>query len=313
MASGYIPRGMIPANLLPFHEDYTIDEAGLRRHLEWLVTTPGVTAVTTNGHAAEVAALNRTERQQCLDLTVSAVAGRIKVIAGIYADGTEQACEYARDSQRGGADALLIFPPVLFNDGANLRPEMALRHYAAISDAVDLPLIAFRYPKHYGSHFSPETLVKLTEVSNVVAVKDWSLDIVAYEEGLRALRATGKPISILSSFSAALLPSLVLGADGILSGAGSVIADLQAELFSLVQKGDLTGAQQLYERIFPITQAFYRAPFLDMHNRMKETLVMLGRLDKCIVRGPLQPISEPEKAQLRSALQRAKLLPDSAQ
>lgn len=310
MSSGYIPRGTIPANLCPFTPDYQIDEPELRRHLEWLATTPGVTAVTTNGHAAEVSALNRAERQKVLDITVDAVAGRVKVVTGIFADGTAQAVEYARDARSGGADALLVFPPATFEQGSRLRPEMALRHHAAISDAVDLPIIAFAYPKVSGSNYSPETLVKLTDAANVVAVKDWSMDILAFEDNLRALRATGKPISILSSFSASLLPSLVLGADGILSGNGTVIADLQAQLLALVQSGDLFGAQRLYERLYPMTQVFYKGPILDMHNRMKEALVMLGRLERAVVRPPLLPISEADRAEIRAALVKGQLLPE---
>ena len=95
---------------------------------------------------------------------------------------------------------------------------------------------------------------------------------------------------------------------GLLSGAGSVIADLQVELFNAMQRNDLALAQTINDRIYPLAQAFYRAPFLDMHNRMKECLVLLGRLDEAVVRPPLQKLKETEISFLEEALVDAGLL-----
>ena len=95
---------------------------------------------------------------------------------------------------------------------------------------------------------------------------------------------------------------------GLLSGAGSVIADLQVELFNAMQRNDLASARTINDRIYPLAQAFYRAPFLDMHNRMKECLVLLGRLDEAVVRPPLQKLKETEISFLEEALVDAGLL-----
>ena len=103
-------------------------------------------------------------------------------------------------------------------------------------------------------------------------MKDWSNDIVSYEKNLRALRATGRPVAMLSSFTMSLMASFLLGADGCISGMGSVTADLQAELFAAVGKGDLDGAHG-QRRLAPLVHVFYAPPFVDMHNRMKEALV----------------------------------------
>ena len=95
---------------------------------------------------------------------------------------------------------------------------------------------------------------------------------------------------------------------GLLSEAGSVIADLQVELFNAMQRNDLALARTVNDRIYPLAQAFYRAPFLDMHNRMKECLVLLGRLDEAVVRPPLQKLDETEISYLEEALVDAGLL-----
>lgn len=108
------------------------------------------------------------------------------------------------------------------------------------------------------------------------------------------------------------MSSLVMGANGLLSGAGSVVADLQVALFAAVTAKDLGAAQRINDRIYPLQQAFYAPPFLDMHNRMKECLVMLGRLQRAVVRPPLMKLSAAELARLRQALETARIYPDGA-
>ena len=300
--------GIIPANLLPFKPDYSIDEADYRRHLRWLADVPGVTGITANGHAAEVSSLSREERRRALAVALDEVGSRVPLIAGVYSDGTFEAVELARDAKAEGASGLLIFPPTLFMWGAQLRPEMAYGHFARIAEAVDLPLVVFQYPPASGIGYAPETLMRLTEIPQVVAVKEWSNEIVAFERNLRAIRATGRPVAVLSSFTMSLFASFVLGADGAISGMGSVAADLQAELFAHVQRGDIEAARKINDRLDPLVRVFYAPPFVDMHNRMKEALALLGRISRAVVRPPLQPVSEVEREQIRVAVSRAGLL-----
>ncbi len=132
--------GIIPANLLPFMPDYSIDAVNYRRHLRWLADVPGVTALTVNGHAAEVSSLQRDERRRALALGLDEVGSRLPLITGIYTDNTLEAIALARDAKAEGASGLLVFPPTLFMWGAQLRPEMPYRHFAMIAEAVDIPL-----------------------------------------------------------------------------------------------------------------------------------------------------------------------------
>jgi 4-hydroxy-tetrahydrodipicolinate synthase len=108
------------------------------------------------------------------------------------------------------------------------------------------------------------------------------------------------------------LSSLVLGCNGLLSGSGSVIADLQARLFRAVQGNDLAEAKCLNDRIEPLMRVFYADPFVDMHNRMKEALVLLGRLPRAYVRPPLVKIGRPEIVRIRDGLIAAGLLAKDA-
>jgi 4-hydroxy-tetrahydrodipicolinate synthase len=299
--------GVIPANILPLDDDLQIDERAYRAHLETLVSIEGVTAVTSNGHAAEVSSLDRDERRRALAIAVETVAGRVPVISGVFAENCRDAAILARDAEAEGADGLLVFPPSILAYGA---PEgTAYRQFAAIADVVDLPLVVFEYPAWSGLQHDVDTLLRICEVPTVAAVKEWSLDMRVHERNLAAIRSVGRPISMLTSFSTNLLPALVSGADGILSGHGSVIAELQVALFTAVQEQRLADAQALYERIQVLTAVVYKAPMSNMYSRMKEHLVMLGHDLHPAVRPPMVEVSEEERRELHQALVDAELLP----
>ena len=268
----------------------------------------GVTAVTVNGHASEVHACDFDEQTRILATSLEEVGDKVPLINGIYADGSMEAAKLAAMAAKEGASALLVFPPNSMQMGGQLRPEMAIEHYKRIAGATDLPIIAFQYPMAGGLGYTFETLLKLFDaVPTIKAIKDWSNDAMLHEKHIRTFQALPRPITVLTTHSSWLMASLTMGANGLLSGAGSVIADLQVALFRAVKAGDLTLAQAINDRIYPLAQAFYAPPFLDMHNRMKEALVLLGRVDKAVVRPPLMKISADERARLQGALQAGKI------
>ncbi|MGY1631828.1 dihydrodipicolinate synthase family protein [Geodermatophilus sp. SYSU D01186] len=301
-------RGVIPAHLLPFTSDLEIDEPNLRRHLRALLDLDGIGGITTNAHASEVATLTADEQRRLLEIVLEEAGGDVPVISGVYQDGSMKAARIAVEAERSGADALLVFPSTVFEGGSQLRPEMVFAHYAEIASATALPIIAFAYPATSGLRLTTDTLVRIcSEIDNVVAVKEWSNDIVVYERNLRALKSLDKDVAVLSSFSRSLLTSLVLGADGILSGHGSIVADLHVELWRAVEKQDLTEARRVWDRIQPLAELCYDAPILDMHNRMKVVLATLGRIDAPHVRPPLQPIRDVEVARIEFVVAQAGL------
>jgi 4-hydroxy-tetrahydrodipicolinate synthase len=305
--SSYQPEGVIPAVLLPFFDDFSIDEASYRAHIRDVASVRGVTAITTNAHASEVASCTFDEQRRILDITVEEMAGRTHVVQGIYAEGSFEAQRIAKMAHAGGASALLVFPSGIYTFGQ--RPEMAVEHFRRIAEVTDLPLIAFQYPLSGGQGYPLPTLLKIIEqVPTVRAIKDWSANPQLHERQVRVLQSLARPVNVLTTHSAWLFNSLVLGCKGLLSGSGSVIANLQAQLFRAVQAGDLALARQISDRIFPTAEVFYSEPWVDMHNRMKEALVMLGKLPRAVVRPPLMKLPQPELDRIRRALQLAGLL-----
>jgi 4-hydroxy-tetrahydrodipicolinate synthase len=303
----YQPHGVIPAVLLPFHEDLSIDEVSYRSHLRDVAGVQGISAITTNAHSTEVASCTFEEQQRVLAITQEEIGDRTPIINGIYTDGTLEAQRLARMAHDGGASALLVFPSSIYTMGQ--RPEMVIEHFKKIADVTDLPLIAFQYSLSGGQGYPLSTLLRLCdEVPTVAAIKDWSGTPVWVDRQVRALQSRARPVNVLSTHSAWLFASLVLGCNGLLSGSGSVIADLQAQLFQAVRANDLTQARRLHDRITPTAEVFYADPFVDMHNRMKEALVMLGKLPRAVVRPPLMKIGDAERARIRQALVMAGLL-----
>jgi 4-hydroxy-tetrahydrodipicolinate synthase len=180
---------------------------------------------------------------------------------------------------------------------------MIIDHYKRIAEVTDLPLIIFQFPVNTPLTYSHDVLARLIEqVPTVRAIKDGCGDPVRHELTVRELQSDKRPFHVLSTHSAWLLSSLVTGCNGLLSGAGSTIADLQVALFEAVKSNDLAEAKTVAARIYPVTHAFYGAPGVDMHNRMKEAQVILGRLPNAAVRPPLQKLDSSEIERIRRAL-----------
>lgn len=302
--TSYVPHGVIPATLLALNADYSIDEAETRRHLRDVAATDGLSAITVNGHASEVHACTVEEQKRILAVSAAEIGDRLPLISGVYADGSHEAARLARMAAAEGASALLVFPPWTLSMGGHLRPEMAVAHYSAVAEATDLPIICFAYPEQQNVHYPFDTLLKLFEaVPSIRAIKDWSNNPMLHEKHIRTFQKLPRPVNVLTTHSAWLMGSLVLGCNGLLSGAGSVIPDLQVALWRAVQANDLATAKTVNDRIYPLAQAFYAPPFLDMHNRMKEVLVLLGRQERAVVRPPLMKLPEAEIATLRRAIE----------
>ena len=303
----YLPQGVIPAALLPFHEDLSIDAASYRSHLRDMASVEGISAITINAHASEVASCSFDEQKYVLELTQDEIGARVPIVNGVYAEGSLEAARLAKMAHDGGASALLVFPSGVYTFGQ--RPEMAIDHFRRIAEATDLPLILFQYPLAGGQGYPLATLLKIVEaVPTVRAIKDWSANPQLHERQIRVLQSRTPPVVVLTTHSAWLLSSLVLGCNGLLSGSGAVIADLQAQLFRAVQANDLATARKLNDRIWPTAEVFYTEPWVDMHNRMKEALVLLGKLPRAVVRPPLMKLTPAEIERIRQALLAAGLL-----
>src|SRR6201996_7377810 len=113
----FVPHGVIPAVLLPFQEDFSIDEPGFRTHLRDVAAVQGLSAITINAHSTEVASCTQDEQRRVMEITGEEVGDRLPIIHGVWADGSLQAARIAKRAEAGGASALLVFPPGPFTLG----------------------------------------------------------------------------------------------------------------------------------------------------------------------------------------------------
>ena len=254
--------GIIPPLVTPFApgtED--LDEEALRAELRYLLAT-GVHGVTLCGSTGEGHTLSLEETVRCAEIAVEEAGGRVPVVIGIIRDSTREVIRYGQALERvHGVDALQITPVhYLFNPG----PEGTYAYYRDIAQAVGLPMVIYNVVPW--NTISPETLLWLSEIPEVIAVKQSGGDIHKLAELLRANRGR---LQVLSAVDDLLYPSFVLGAAGAIAAILTIVPDLSVALWNACQQGDHATARDLHERIQPIWTAV-NAP--DMTARVKTAI-----------------------------------------
>ena len=210
------------------------------------------------------------------------VGDRLPVVNGIYADGSLEAARLARMAARGRCGLPAGVPAQPHGDGRPAAAGDGARPFPTIAAATDLPIILFQYPLASGLGYPFETLLRLVEeVPPIRAIKDWCADPELHERHIRTLQCLPRPVTVL-------IDPQRLAAE--LAGAWAATACCPAPAASSPtcrwrcsrRSGPRISprAQAINERMYPLQQAFYAPPFLDMHNRMKEALVLLGRLPR---------------------------------
>jgi len=306
----FSPSGVMPAALMPLTADLAIDQAGYRSHLRDLAGIRGLTGIVVNGHAAEVHGLALEEQTWGIETACEEVGDQIHVIAGIYAESTRVACQMAKRAAGAGVHALLIFPPNSLMFGGNARGDLGIRFVQEVSAATTLPVVLFQYPLSTALCYSIDTLVYLCEeVGNLVAIKDLGSEPRAHERTILTLHGLSRPVNVLTSQSQWLGGSLSLGARGIISGAGSVIADRQRALFEAfsAETPSLILQRQLLAEMSLLVEAFYSNPYVDWQARMKKALHHFGRIGSAEVLPPLQTIPEADWKRIVGLLTKANL------
>ena len=286
-------RSVIPAALTPLDENLGLDLPDFRRHIAALAAVPGVTAIMVNGAAGHDNTLTRDERRRLVAEAVAAAGPRVAIMAALRETKDDPTlAPFARDAEAEGAHALVVMPPANKADEAWDHARIRFDHALSAST---LPVAI------YQTGYDTETLTKLAALPPVFAIKEGNGSPAVFERNMRSVRALGRNVAIWTTHSSWLLSDLALGADGLLSGMGSVAADLQVALAEAVWRSDLAAARMVNDRLFPLTQAFYR-PGQDAHSRMKYALKKLGRIKHDLVRPPRKPIDDADRAVIDRAL-----------
>ena len=299
--------GYIAAPVLPMRDDGAIDLDTMDAYVRW-IAEDGPKAIVVNSSAGEGELLYPEERAQVLERVVRAVGSRLPVVAGVISEFTEDAVAQARSASRAGAAGLLVFPPRAFG-GEGLPARTAVDYHRAIIEASGLPVILFHRPAQFGGVVYPaETLRLLAGLEGVVGLKDASFDATRFLQIVRVNRTFPRPLAILTGNDTFIYESYLLGADGALLGMGATATAPQIAMLDAVRRGDLAAGASLRDRLDPLCLAIYAPPLRNYRVRMKEALVFQGVLKNAVVRAPLPPASDDERALIRRALIHAGLL-----
>ncbi|EPZ37918.1 Dihydrodipicolinate synthase [Anoxybacillus ayderensis] len=279
------------AMVTPFDNKGNIDFAKTTQLVNYLIEN-GTDSLVVAGTTGESPTLTTEEKLALFRHVVEVVDGRVPVIAGTGSNNTRASIELTKRAEEIGVDAVMIVAPY-YNKP---NQEGIYQHYKAIAESTSLPVMVYNIPGRAVVNISVETIVRLSQIPNVVAVKDASGNLDAMTE---IIAKTRDDFMLYSGDDGLTLPVLAIGGSGVVSVASHIIGNEMKEMIQAFMRGDNKEAAKLHQRLLPIMKALFAAP---SPVPVKTALQMKG-LDVGSVRLPLVPLTEQERLQLMHVLQ----------
>jgi 4-hydroxy-tetrahydrodipicolinate synthase len=283
------------ALVTPF-KDGEIDEPAYRALIDWQITS-GSHGLVPVGTTGESPTLTHKEHYRAVDICIDEARGRVPVIAGAGSNNTDEAIELARHAERSGADAVLVVTPY-YNKPTQ---EGLYRHFKAVNDAIGIPILIYNIPPRSVVDMSVDTMKRLSELPNIVGVKDATGDVGRVS---RQRHAIGADFIQLSGEDMTALAAMAAGGHGCISVSANVAPGLCSELMEAIFKGDWGHALKVQDRLTPLHAAIFAEPGV---NGAKYALSVLGRIQP-ETRLPLVPVGQATEALIRRAMVHAGLL-----
>jgi 4-hydroxy-tetrahydrodipicolinate synthase len=289
-------KGSIVALVTPFDREGRIDWEKLEELIEWQIAS-GTDGIVPCGTTGESATLDHQEHDQVVERTVRIVRRRVPVIAGTGSNSTREAIRLTCAAEKAGADAALLVSPY-YNKPTQ---EGLYRHYRAVAEAADLPIVLYNVPGRTAGSIAADTVVRLAAIPRVAAIKEAEGNLDRVTEILCRCE-----ITVLSGDDSLTLPMLAAGARGVISVAANVIPREMSELCRAHSEGRRDLALELHRRWFPLMKDL----FLESNPiPVKTALAMMGRLEGAHLRLPLCEMAEENRRRLCGALVRCGLIP----
>lgn len=301
---GQFFHGIYPSILCPFRPDLTIDTEALAAHAESLAAIPGIRGILCNGHAGESAVLSRGEKHRVVEVVRHAIGRNAVLVAGVGQEESGEAAAEAHDAVVAGADAVMVLAP--FSWALGHDPEMVTRHHRMIAERADRSIMLFQGSVRSGRlSYPPETLRRLLQLPNVVAIKEGSWETAAYEATRRLVEAEAPHVAVMASGDEHLLSCYVLGSEGSLVSLAVLVPEAVVALDEAVRHSDLSAARAHHAVIYPLARAIYGGPAGHRAAaRLKACLHLLDRLPNAIVRPPGAALTAAETAEMAALLAR---------
>lgn len=272
-------KGAITALVTPF-KDGEIDEEAYRNLIEWQIEQ-GINGLVPVGTTGESATLSHEEHRKVVKICVEAVKKRVPVIAGAGSNCTKEALDLVNFAKEVGADAALLVTPY-YNKPTQ---EGLYQHYKTIAQKTGFPLVLYNVPGRTSVNLLPQTVARLAEIENIVAIKEASGSLKQISE---IISLCGDKITVISGDDFTVLPTLAVGGMGVISVVSNVVPQDVAALCQAFFDQDRRKAQELHYRLFPLAQAM----FLETNPiPVKTALGLMGKI-KPELRLPLAPMSK---------------------
>lgn len=287
---------LLTAMVTPFQDDGTLDPGQAARLAQHLVEI-GNEGVVVAGTTGESPTLTDEEKLELFRAVVGEIGGRATVVAGTGTNDTRHSIELTKEAEKLGVDAIMAVVPY-YN-----RPnqEGLYQHFRAIAESTSLPVMLYNVPSRTGANLLPETVARLAQIDNIVAVKEASGDLNQVSE---IRRLTPPEFDIYSGDDALTLPILSLGGVGVVSVAGHVVGRRLRAMIEAYQKGDVRTATDIHLELWPI----FKVMFVTTNPIPVKTAVNMLGLTVGPLRSPLGPPSEEEETTIRTVLRENGLL-----
>lgn len=284
-------KGSMVAIVTPFKNNGTeLDEKRLRELVEFHIKN-STSAIVPCGTTGESATLSMKEHEQVIDMVIKQAKGRVKVIAGTGSNNTAEAIELTRHAEQSGADGVLIITPY-YNKPTQ---EGIYRHFKALSEAVDIPIIAYNIASRTGINIEPKTMARLAAIKNVIGVKEASGSLDQMSE---IKRLCGEDFALISGDDSLTLPLLAVGGCGVISVVANIIPKDVAEMVEAFLRGDVEKARRFHYKMLPLVKAM----FIETNPiPVKTAMGMMGMIEPTL-RLPMCEMSQENEEKLEAVL-----------
>jgi 4-hydroxy-tetrahydrodipicolinate synthase len=287
--------GSLVAIVTPFRQG-TVDERALAELIEWQIAK-GTNGIVPCGTTGESATLSHSEHNRVIELTVEVVHRRVPVIAGTGSNSTAEAITLTKHAKQAGADGALLITPY-YNKPTQ---EGLYRHYTAIAEAVDLPLILYNIPGRTGVNMLPSTITRLSAIKTIVGVKEGSGSV---QQASDIVQMCGDRLTVLAGDDSLTLPMMAVGAKGVITVTANIMPMEMAGLVKAFASGRIDEARGIHFKLSPLFAAlFYETNPIPV----KEALGLMRKIDPEL-RLPLCPMAQDTREKLIRVLKDAALI-----
>ncbi|HEY4715615.1 MAG TPA: 4-hydroxy-tetrahydrodipicolinate synthase [bacterium] len=288
-------RGTTVAIITPF-QNGKIDEKALKKLIDFLIQN-GVDGIVPCGTTGESATLSHEEHQRVVDITIEHVNKRIFVIAGSGSNSTQEAIRLSKHAEKAGADGALLITPY-YNKPTQ---EGLYQHFKSVSENTNIPIVLYNVPGRTGVNMLPETVARLAELKNIVAIKEATGDLKQVSD---VINLCPKDFAVLSGDDFTTLPILSVGGMGVISVTANVAPKDVSGMVNAYLKGDYKKALELHYKLWNMN----RAMFVETNPIPVKTGLALMGMASPEMRLPLCQISEGNLQKLKKALKEHNLL-----